>query len=60
MHGGGGALYCGDGMQEGVGFAGMAPIDYWQGRRARPGLLPELGDDLTGGPHLSVTGERGN
>jgi hypothetical protein len=34
---------------EGVGFAGMAPIDGWQGRRARPGLLPELGNDLIGG-----------
>jgi hypothetical protein len=34
---------------ERVGFARMAPIDGSQGRRARPGLLLELGDDLTGG-----------
>jgi hypothetical protein len=38
----------------------MAPINGWQGRRARPGLLSELGDDLIGAPHVSVSGERGS
>jgi hypothetical protein len=45
-------------MQKGLGFVGEVPIDGWQGRRACRGLLPELGDDLIGGSHLSVLGEK--
>jgi hypothetical protein len=46
-------------LGEGVGFRGWARSDGFQRRRAPRGLWPEVDDDLTGGPHLSVSRERG-
>jgi hypothetical protein len=57
--GGCGGFYNEEDVREGVGFPRAASIDGWQSSRARLGLLPELEDDLIGGPHLSVLGKEG-
>jgi hypothetical protein len=57
--GGCGGFYNEGDVREGVGFPRAASIDGWQSSRARLGLLPELEDDLIGGPHLSVLGKEG-